>query len=76
MCVTILYLLFTAQYYTHIEVCQKFIHAVFLCKTKEEEEEEEEEDDKGFGKPKVQSHYACKALQDCLTWRERPPEMI
>ena len=62
------------QYYTQIEVCQKFIHAVFLCKTKEKEEEEEEEEevDKGFGKPKVQSsarlsHLERETSRDGLT---------
>ena len=48
-CVTIMYY-WSLQYYTHIEVCQKFIHTIILCKTKEEGEEEEE---KSFGKLKV-----------------------
>ena len=54
-------------------MCQKFIHTVFLCKTKEEEEEEEEE--KGFGKPKIACETNMYAkLHRLISVGERDPQ--
>lgn len=53
-------------------MCQKFIHTVFLCKTKEEEEEEEE---KGFGKPKIACEINMYAkLHRLISVGERDPQ--